>query len=71
MVSKIRCLDCKSGLTWAAQRQQFGRVVKRGHPPELAKQLMPRCGKCVTSLLKKSVAEILEWISDPLVRRLG
>jgi hypothetical protein len=66
MLSKIQCLDCKLRLTWAERRRQFGRIIKRGHPPELAKQLMPRCQKCVTSLLEKP-----EWISAPSDTSVG
>jgi hypothetical protein len=46
------CVRCGYRITWAEQRRQFGRAVKRyGLTPEAAKALMPRCGTCLTSTL--------------------
>jgi hypothetical protein len=47
------CLDCHCCMTWAAQRKQFGRAIKKfGFTVDEAKTLMPRCQKCLTSKLK-------------------
>jgi hypothetical protein len=46
-----KCKDCKYAMTWASQRQQFGRLVKRGFSVDDTKQLMPRCQKCLTKLV--------------------
>jgi hypothetical protein len=49
----IKCIDCKMPkLTWADQRRQFGRAIRRGLTVDEAKALMPRCQKCLTQALK-------------------
>jgi hypothetical protein len=45
----IRCRDCHNPMTWADQRYQFVRLIRRGLTSDDAKRLMPRCQKCVTS----------------------
>jgi hypothetical protein len=47
-----KCRDCCNPMTWSAQRRQFARLVHRGVTLDEAKQLMPRCQKCVTQLLR-------------------
>jgi len=48
-----KCLSCGYNITWAEQRRQFARVIKDyGVPPEIAKQLLPRCQRCVTRMLR-------------------
>ena len=56
--ARIPCQGCMNHLTWAEQRQQYGRAIKRyGLTPEEAKKLMPLCGKCLTAKLgKRTVA---------------
>lgn len=46
------CLRCGRPMTWAQQRQQFGRLLRRGFSIEHAKQLNPRCQTCMTITLK-------------------
>jgi hypothetical protein len=46
-----RCLRCKNTMTWAEQRQQYGRLLRSGLPPEAASKLSPQCRKCVTLYL--------------------
>jgi hypothetical protein len=46
-----KCLDCHNPMTWTSQPEQVARLVKRGFTADEAKQLMPRCQKCVTELL--------------------
>jgi hypothetical protein len=47
-MSKAVCLRCGFPITWEAQWQQWGRLMRRGLSPEEAKALMPRCQKCIT-----------------------
>jgi hypothetical protein len=47
-----RCLQCRYPITWAAQRQQFGRLMRAGFSIAGAKQMMPRCQKCMTVALR-------------------
>ena len=47
-----RCRDCGSPMTWAAQRVQYGRLLRRGIPHEVARRELPRCQKCVTQWLR-------------------
>lgn len=56
------CLDCKYPMTWAQQRVQFGRLVKRGLSREETKAAMPRCQTCVTRMLNGA-------ISIPVIRQ--
>jgi hypothetical protein len=46
------CRRCGYRITWAEQRRQFARAIKcYGLTPEAAKELMPRCQTCLTSML--------------------
>ena len=47
-----QCLRCGYRVTWAEQRRQYGRLIRRGKSDEEAKALMPRCQKCTTAALK-------------------
>ena len=47
-----KCIACGCGLTWEAQRRQFGRMMRHGLSPDAAKPLTPRCQKCTTTLLR-------------------
>lgn len=52
-VNKTRCLSCNHPITWAEQKKQFGRLVRKGLSSEQAKRLLPWCGKCVTNALAR------------------
>jgi len=57
MTSRIVCCNCRNPMTWAAQRVQFGRLMRRGICPTVIKAIQPRCQKCVTLWLRaKGVA---------------
>ena len=45
---KDRCKDCKKEMTWASQKTQLGRLIRRGLAIEKARAILPRCQKCVT-----------------------
>lgn len=49
---KTKCAGCQSRLTWAEQRVQYGRLVRRGLTREQIKALSPRCQKCMTVALR-------------------
>ena len=51
------CKVCNIQMTWAAQRVQYGRIIKKGYSATVAKILQPRCQKCVTRLLKNIQAD--------------
>ena len=46
-----KCLECNRPMTWADQRVQYGRLMKRGVPREGIKAMLPRCQKGVTRML--------------------
>jgi hypothetical protein len=47
-----KCLTCGFSVSWAEERQQFGRLVRTyGFSPQEAKALLPRCSKCLTRKL--------------------
>ena len=52
MNSSTQCRDCRNPMTWAAQRVQYGRLIRRGLPPAQIKAILPRCQKCVTRWLR-------------------
>ena len=54
MTQTTRCHDCGCPITWAAQRKQYGRLMRLGFTPDQATVGMPRCQKCVTKWLKTS-----------------
>jgi hypothetical protein len=43
--------------TWRDQRLQYGRAIAAGMTPEEAKQTLPRCGKCLTLVLRSRRAQ--------------
>ena len=47
-----RCRGCGNPITWADQRRQYGRLLRRGLSTEEAKAALPRCQKCVTRWLR-------------------
>jgi len=47
-----RCERCGKPMTWAMQRVQYGRILKRGYSKNDAKELAKQCQKCVTKFLK-------------------
>jgi hypothetical protein len=46
--TKDRCLRCGLGMTWAEQRRQFGRLIRKGLSPQEVKAITPLCQKCIT-----------------------
>lgn len=48
-----RCKRCRYAITWADQRKQFGRMIKRGLSIDEIKAIQPRCQKCVTVYLRE------------------
>src|SRR5690348_4640516 len=65
VIDNGRCLSCGIPITWAEQRRQFGRLVKVGANPQTAKAAMPRCYRCVTSLLHlHAVVGVVSKVSD-------
>jgi hypothetical protein len=62
-MSLSKCLDCGRPVTWDEQRRQFGHAIKvYGLTQQEAKQAMPRCQKCTTTLLnpRRSVSPVSE-----------
>lgn len=53
---KNRCRDCRRPMTWAAVRVQYGRLMRRSFRPDQVKQILPRCGKCLTVWLRSQPA---------------
>lgn len=49
---KTVCLQCGYSITWATQRQQFGRLMRKGFSVEDARKLLPRCQVCLTATLR-------------------
>ena len=50
---KKQCKGCGTPrMTWAEDRRQYGRALKRGLSPDEAKALTPRCQKCMTIVLE-------------------
>lgn len=47
------CKTCKRPVTWTDQRFHYKRAIMNGHPADVVKQLMPRCGKCLKSVLEQ------------------
>jgi hypothetical protein len=43
-----KCVACKNTMTWEHQRRQYGRLTRAGFS---ARDIMPRCQKCVTLYL--------------------
>jgi hypothetical protein len=58
-----KCIGCGFPVTWEHQRRQWGRLMRRGLSREEAKNLMPRCQKCMTLALR-TVGGIGE-VGDP------
>lgn len=52
MSSKSRCRECGRHMTWAAQRVQYGRMMRRGFTQDVARRTLPRCQKCMTQWLR-------------------
>lgn len=52
MSPKARCRTCGAYMTWAAQRVQYGRLLRRGIPENVMRHELPRCQKCVTQWLR-------------------
>lgn len=46
------CLRCGYRITWAEQRRQYGRLIRRGKSHDEANALMPPCQRCTTAALK-------------------
>jgi hypothetical protein len=46
------CRRCGYKITWAAQRAQFGRLIRLGFSSEQAKGMQPRCQTCMTWYLR-------------------
>jgi len=52
-----QCTDCSWPITWAEQRRQFGRCLRRGLTEAEAKAASPRCQKCMTKHLRATSPE--------------
>jgi hypothetical protein len=70
-MAETRCLRCGYRITWAEQRRQFARLMRKGSTHEAATSLMPRCQVCLTATLRgdpiigiKPVSLVSE-VSDP------
>ena len=50
---KKRCKTCQREMTWAAQRGQFGRLMRKRFSRDQAKLVLPLCGKCLTNWLRQ------------------
>lgn len=59
------CLRCKYPMTWEAQRRQFGRLIRRGLTKEQAKEMLPRCQKCMTVYLRELTVMAAAGIREP------
>jgi hypothetical protein len=47
------CSRCRTPMTWAAQKRQYGRLLRHGLSQDAVKgSSMPRCQKCVTLIFK-------------------
>lgn len=46
-----RCNRCIAIMTWAAQKRQYGRLIRYGLTNDEAKVMLPMCQKCVTQYL--------------------
>src|SRR4051794_37021981 len=57
------CLDCRGPMTWAGQRAQYGRALRRGLTKDQAKAATPRCQKCMTKHLASLAPESAELAS--------
>jgi hypothetical protein len=42
------CSRCSARITWADQRRQWGRLIRAGLSERQARDIQPRCQKCVT-----------------------
>lgn len=47
------CKRCKTTVTWAEQRKQYGRLIRAGLELSQAKEAGPRCKKCMTVYLRE------------------
>lgn len=52
-----RCHRCRRWLTWTEKRRQFARLMHRGFSVAEAKQILPRCQKCITVWLRSGGAD--------------
>jgi hypothetical protein len=51
--AKMTCSHCGyPSLTWAEARQSFGVMIRYGLTPEAAKNLSPRCRRCVAAIAR-------------------
>lgn len=51
-----KCLGCQRRMTWAEQRVQFGRLLRRAFTVDQTRRVLPRCQKCVTTWLRSQAA---------------
>lgn len=54
-ISEFEFREDGTRMTWAAQRVQYGLLLKRGYSKDEAKAAMPRCQKCMTRRLAESI----------------
>ena len=52
-----KCLGCQRRMTWAEQRVQFGRLLRRAFTVDQSRRVLPRCQKCVTTWLRSHAAD--------------
>jgi NAD-dependent SIR2 family protein deacetylase len=63
-MTKTKCLRCYYTMTWEQQRRQYGRLMKRGMTQKQAQELLPRCQKCMTEVLRDP-AKLSERFNRP------
>lgn len=49
---KTFCKGCRRGMTFAEQKFQYWRYIKRGFSKEQIRVITPRCRSCTTQYLK-------------------
>jgi hypothetical protein len=63
-ISSQRCTNCgRFAVNWHEAKASYARMIKRGMTPEQAKNLSPRCGKCVTETMVP--VHVVHEVRDP------
>ena len=66
---KIKCKNCFVKMTWAANKVQYGRLLKKGFTESAAKEIMPLCNKCTTSYCKGTGQEQYDSMEEIYVEK--